>query len=83
MPWAKLLDAEVEITGVAGGKFDGKRQLTGIVLHVASLADIRILKQAAFSPWSLPVTPMDQVLSVYHVKSLTEQGQGEWNRYLL
>ena len=71
----QLLDSEVEITGVAGGKFDGKGQLTGIVLHVASLADIRILKPAAVSPWSLPVTPMDQVLSVYHVKSLT-RGSG-------
>jgi hypothetical protein len=35
-----LLDSEVEITGVAGGKFDGKGQLTGIVLHVASPANI-------------------------------------------
>ncbi len=66
-----LLDAEVEITGVAGGKFDGKLQLTGIVLHVASPADIKTLKAASVSPWSLPVTPMNQVLSVYHVKNLT------------
>jgi diguanylate cyclase (GGDEF)-like protein len=68
-----LLDAEVEITGVAGGKFDGKSQLTGIVLHVARLADIKIVKRAAVSPWSLPATPMDQVLSVYHVKNLTDR----------
>lgn len=68
-----LLDSEVSITGVAGGKFDGKRQLTGIVLHVARLTDIKILKRAAMSPWSLPTTPMDQVLSVYHVKNLTER----------
>lgn len=68
-----LLDAEVEITGVAGGKFDGKQQLTGIVLHVANLADIKTLKPAPVSPWSLPVTPMNQVLSVYHVKNLTNR----------
>ncbi len=68
-----LLDAEVEITGVAGGKFDGKTQMTGIVLHVARLADIKIVKRAAVSPWSLPSTPMDRVLSVYHVKNLTER----------
>jgi diguanylate cyclase (GGDEF)-like protein len=68
-----LLDAEVEITGVAGGKFDGKLQLTGIALHVASLADIKILKRAAVSPWSLPIMPMDEVLSVYHVKNLTSR----------
>lgn len=70
---SKLLDAEVEITGVAGGKFDGKRQLTGIILHVPRLENIKILKPAALSPWSLPATPMDQVLSVYHVKNLTER----------
>ena len=78
-----LLDAEVEITGVAGGKFDGKGQLTGIVLHVARLADIKIVKPAAVSPWSLPATPMDQVLSVYHVKNLTNRVTRDWNRYLL
>ena len=77
-----LLDAEVEITGVAGGKFDGKRQLTGVVLHVARLEDIKILKPAAVSPWSLPATPMDQVLSVYHVKNLTKQDPRGWNRDL-
>ncbi len=69
----ELLDAEVQITGVAGGKLDGKEQLTGIVLHVASLADIKILKPARLSPWALPLTPMDQVLSVYHVKNLTNR----------
>ena len=68
-----LLDSEVVITGVAGGKFDGKRQLTGIALHVARLSDIKIVKRAAPSPWSLPATPMDQVLSVYHVKNLTQR----------
>ena len=66
-----LLDSDVEITGVAGGKFDGKYQLTGIALHVSSLADIKILKPAAVSPWSLPFKPMDEVLGVYHVKNLT------------
>jgi diguanylate cyclase (GGDEF)-like protein len=69
----KLMDADVAITGVAGGKFDGKMQMTGIELHVASLANIRILKPAAASPLAIPVTPMDQVLSVYHVKNLTDR----------
>jgi diguanylate cyclase (GGDEF)-like protein len=66
-----LLDADVEITGVAGGKFDGKMQLTGISLHAASPANIRILKPAAASPWAIPVTPMDDVLKTYHVRDLT------------
>ncbi|HEV2484648.1 MAG TPA: diguanylate cyclase [Terracidiphilus sp.] len=70
---ANLLDAEVEITGVAGGELDGKLQLTGIVLNVASPADIKTLKSANVSPWSLPLTPMDKVLSVYHVQNLTSR----------
>jgi diguanylate cyclase (GGDEF)-like protein len=63
-----LLDDEVEVTGIAGGKFDGKMQLTGVLLHVPSLADVKILKRASASPWSLPVTPMDKIISVYHVQ---------------
>jgi diguanylate cyclase (GGDEF)-like protein len=67
----KLLDAEVAITGVAGGRFDGKMQLIGIVLRVPSLANIKILKPAAVGPWQIPETPMDEVLGFYHVKNLT------------
>ncbi|MGA9667929.1 MAG: GGDEF domain-containing protein [Terracidiphilus sp.] len=66
-----LLDAEVEITGAAAGKFDDKMQQTGIVLYVSSLANIKVLKRSSASPWSLPVTPMDEVLAVYHVNNLT------------
>jgi diguanylate cyclase (GGDEF)-like protein len=66
-----LLDADVEITGVVAGKFDNKMQQTGIVLYVSSLADIKVLHRAGSSPWSLPVTPMDQVLVNYHMRNLT------------
>ncbi len=69
----ELLDSEVQITGVVGAKLDGKRQLTGIVLHVNGLADIKILKPARVSPLALPITPMDQVLSVYHIVNLTRR----------
>ncbi|KAA6460234.1 GGDEF domain-containing protein [Acidobacteria bacterium AB60] len=60
-----LLDAEVELTGPVSGRFDGKMQQTGILLHVSSLNDIKILKRAASSPWSLPITSMDQILLDY------------------
>jgi diguanylate cyclase (GGDEF)-like protein len=66
-----LLDAEVEITGVAAGKFDDKMQKTGIVLYASSLADLKILKRATASPWSLPITPMGDVLVNYHVHDLS------------
>ena len=66
-----LLDAEVEITGAAAGKFDDKMQQTGVVLYVSSMADLTILKLANSGPWLLPITPMDRVLAGYHVNDLT------------
>lgn len=66
-----LLDADVEVTGAAAGKFDDKMQQAGVVLYVSKLADIRILKHATASPWSLPITPMDKVLAGYHMRDLT------------
>ena len=68
-----LLDAEVEVTGTVERKFDGKYQLTGIGLDVASLANIKILHRAGASPWSLPVTPMDEIVSGYHVENLSQR----------
>jgi diguanylate cyclase (GGDEF)-like protein len=66
-----FLDAEVEITGVDAGRFDGKRQLTGVVLRVNSLADVKAIKAAKINPWSLPVTAMDEILHVFKEKSET------------
>jgi diguanylate cyclase (GGDEF)-like protein len=66
-----LLDADVDISGAAAGKFDDKMQQTGIVLYVSSLAGITIREQAHASPWSLPITSMDRVLAVYHMNDLT------------
>ena len=68
-----LLDAEVEVTGAAGGKFDDKMQQTGIVLHVPSLKYIKILKPANLSVWNTPVTPMSQILGGYRVNDLTSR----------
>lgn len=68
-----LLDAELEITGVASHIFDGKMQQTGILIHATSFADIKVLKRAVTSPLSLPVTPMDQILASYHVQILSER----------
>ena len=66
-----LLDSEVEVTGVAAGKFDDKMQQTGVVLYVSSLARITVLHHAVANPWSIPVTSMDRVLAVYHMRDLT------------
>ncbi len=68
-----LLDAEVEATGVAGGLFDGKMQPHGIVISVVTPADIKILKRASTNPWLLPLTPMGQIISGYHVTDQTKR----------
>ena len=69
----EMLDAEVEVTGVASGIFDSKNQLTGVVLEVPGLDGIKILKRAETSPDSLPVTAMDEVLPAYNVKDRTRR----------
>ena len=68
-----LLDAEVEITGAAAGKFDDKMQQTGVVLYVSSLENVKVLKRASASPWSLAVMPMDKVLAGFHVNDLSSR----------
>ncbi len=56
-----LLDSEVEITGVAGGAFDAKSQLTGVILYAQHSSAIRILRPADVSPLALPLTDLDQL----------------------
>jgi diguanylate cyclase (GGDEF)-like protein len=68
-----ILDADVEIAGVAGARFDGKMQHTGVGLSVPFFSDIKILKRAGVSPWSLPVTQMDEIMSSFHETNLTQR----------
>lgn len=68
-----LLGAQVEVLGAASGTFDGKMQQTGVLVHAQSLAAVRILRPAAASPFSLPVTSMDEVLTHYHVNDLSQR----------
>lgn len=67
----KLLDATVEITGVSGGIFDDKMQLTGTALYVPRLSNIRVLDRPKVSPWLAPVTQLDKILCVYDMHDLT------------
>lgn len=66
-----LIDAEVEVTGAASGVFDGKMQQTGVLLHTPRLANIKVIKGATVDPWSIPLTPMGEILSAYHVTNQT------------
>jgi diguanylate cyclase (GGDEF)-like protein len=69
----ELLDADVEITGAAAGKFDSKMQLAGIMLQVASLSDVKIVEHARIQPGSLPITPMDEILKGYEVEDRSQR----------
>lgn len=70
---SELLDATVEITGAVAGKFDSKMQLTGIMLEVPSLTDVKILRRADAEPNDLPITPMDEILKGYDVQDRTQR----------
>ena len=68
-----LLDSEVEVTGVVSGKFDSKMQLIGILLEVPSIADVKVIKPVETSPDSLPITPMNKVLSSSYIRDATQR----------
>ena len=68
-----LLDAEVEITGVQSGLFDNKMQETGILFHIQSLDQVKILKRAEVDPWAIPITPMDRALTGYRLRDLSQR----------
>jgi len=68
-----LLDSEVELTGAQSGLFDNKMQETGILLHIQSMDQVQIVKHAQVDPWSLPITPMDRILTGYRVSELHDR----------
>jgi diguanylate cyclase (GGDEF)-like protein len=68
-----LLDAEVEITGVAAGEFDGKMQALGVRIYSPSQTPVKIIERARDNPWTLPLTPMDRVIASYHVSDRTQR----------
>lgn len=68
-----LLDADVEVTGAVSGVFDSKMQQIGSLLEVPSPAQVKILKRGETSVDSLPLTPMDKILSAYSVIDLTRR----------
>ncbi len=58
---ASLLDAEVEIEGIAGGAFDTKNQLTGIIVYAQTSSAIRVTTPPPVSILNLPLTDIDEV----------------------
>jgi diguanylate cyclase (GGDEF)-like protein len=68
-----LLDAEVEITGAAGRKFDGKMEQTGAKIKVESPADIHVTGRAGADPWALPATPLGEIITGRHVREMSQR----------
>jgi diguanylate cyclase (GGDEF)-like protein len=60
-----LLDADVQLTGVAGGAFDSKMQMTGVWLDMTSWEDVKFLKSTKADAWFTPLVAMDDVISGY------------------
>jgi len=67
----KLPGAEVEVAGSASGIFDSKQQLTGIILKVPAMSDVKILKEPPADGDALPFTPLDQILGQSYVRDLS------------
>jgi diguanylate cyclase (GGDEF)-like protein len=72
-PLRNLLDAQVEVVGIAGGRFDDKMQKTGVTLYASSLSNVRVLKPALIAPSALPLTPIDQIFTAFHVNDLSRR----------
>jgi len=68
-----LTDAEVEINGVDSGRFDGKMQQTGVLIHTTDFSGVHILSPPAMDAWSIPATRMDLVLRAANTREMTER----------
>jgi diguanylate cyclase (GGDEF)-like protein len=68
-----LLDADVEISGVASGRFDGKMQETGALIHAPDFSYLKILSKAPVNAWDTPVARMDEVLKALNTRDLTQR----------
>ena len=68
-----LLDAHVEVVGATGRKFDSKMQQVGAKVKVSSIADIRVIKKSGAGPWSMPLTPLQDIVMGTHVRDLSQR----------
>lgn len=70
---SRLLDSEIEMTGIVTSEFDQKMQQSGARFDVQSLDDVRIVTPATSRVEDLPLTPMADVLAGYHMRDLSER----------
>jgi signal transduction histidine kinase len=61
-PWAdSLVNSAISVEGVAGARFNMRKQLTGIIIWFPNREQIRLVSRAP-KPESLPFTPIAQLL---------------------
>jgi len=58
----KLVDARVQLRGACGALFNEKRQLTGVLLYVPSLAEVRVEEPPPTDPFAAPLRTVASVL---------------------
>jgi diguanylate cyclase (GGDEF)-like protein len=63
-----LLDSTVEIDGTAGGDFDTKSQLTGLIIYAQQRSAIRILKRSTVNALELPLSNIDTIFESHYVE---------------
>ena len=64
---ASLLDSVVDIEGVAGGSFDGKDQLTGVIIYAQASSSVRVVTPPPGNPLDLPLTGINDVFGARQV----------------
>lgn len=62
-----LLGARIMVTGVAGGIFDTRDNLDGIVLYAQDSSAIHVIAPARVSPENIPLTAVDSIYSTLRV----------------
>jgi diguanylate cyclase (GGDEF)-like protein len=63
----QLIDAEVVLSGVAGGIFNARFQLMQTLLYVPGPQELKILRQPKVKPADLPLTQIDDVVQTRFV----------------
>jgi diguanylate cyclase (GGDEF)-like protein len=63
----KLIDAEIELSGVVGGDFNAQWQLMRSVIYAAGIEDLHIIREPHVEPSSLPLTDIDHVMQTHSV----------------
>lgn len=62
-----LLDSTVEIEGTAGGAFDTKAQLTGLIIYAQQRSAIRVIKRSTLNALELPLSNIDTIFESRHI----------------